>query len=150
VLFTVAAVLALTYVLLIRRVRLDAERIVLLATAFSILVPFLLPGMHERYFMQAEALAVAAAFLRPGRLWPVPLLVQAASFASYVPYIFAARDDPPADMRILTLTMFAALAIVTAGLLRREAISPPEPRPPATPGTTARLPEQRNPEPVLA
>jgi Gpi18-like mannosyltransferase len=136
VLFTLAAVLVLTYVLLIRKVTLDARRIVLLAATFSILVPFLLPGMHERYFMPADVFAVIAAFWLPSRLWFLPLLVQAASFASYVPYLFLARSSRPVDMRVLSLLMFAALVVTIASLLRRD---PPHAEP-----VTEVLPALRN------
>jgi Gpi18-like mannosyltransferase len=120
ILFALAAVLVLTYVVLIRRITLDTRRIVLLATTFSLLVPFLLPGMHERYFMLADVFTVVAAFWLPTRLWFLPVLVQAASFASYVPYLFLARGNRPVDMRVLSVLMFAALVVTIASLLRRE------------------------------
>ncbi|WP_229069336.1 glycosyltransferase 87 family protein [Actinoplanes sp. DH11] len=138
--FTVAAVLVLTYVVLIRRTVLDAKRIVLLAAAFSILAPFLLPGMHERYFMQADVFTLIAAFWVPVRLWFVPLLVQVASISSYIPYLFIARANPPMDKRILALMMFASLLVLVITLLRRD---PAEPVVPRQAAPVTRVPEPR-------
>ncbi|MFC9676343.1 MULTISPECIES: glycosyltransferase 87 family protein [unclassified Streptomyces] len=59
-------------------------RIVLLMACSSIAVPFLLPSMHERYFYSADVLTVMAAFRLPRQLWYVPVLVQLASFGSYL------------------------------------------------------------------
>ncbi|WIM95375.1 glycosyltransferase 87 family protein [Actinoplanes oblitus] len=118
VLFTAAAVLVLAYLVRVRRIPLDRERIVLLATAYSILVPFLLPGMHERYFMQAEVLAVVAALYLPRRLWPVPALVQIASLMSYLPYFLGAKRPQPMDFRLLAVLMVAALLLTGWQLLR--------------------------------
>ena len=84
-------------------------RVVLLATLFAILVPFFLPAMHERYFYLADALSVVAAFYFPRRLWPVPLLVQFASFLSYTPFLFGRTA---VDLKWLALAMLVALVLV--------------------------------------
>jgi Gpi18-like mannosyltransferase len=82
---------------LLSRVRLTTTRIVLLAAASAVLMPFLLPSMHERYFYLAEVLTVLAAFFLPRRLWYVPLLVQTASFLAYLHVLFPAEDSMPFD-----------------------------------------------------
>ncbi|MFC7527128.1 hypothetical protein [Actinoplanes sp. GCM10030250] len=124
-LLAVAAVLVLAYTVLIRRVRLDSPGILLLAATSAILVPFLLPGMHERYFILAETLTVVAAFWLPRRMWFVPILVQFASFLSYAAYLFKAGSGA-VDLRILALLMFTALIASIAVLLRHNA---PDPEP---------------------
>ena len=115
--FALAGVLALAYIALRHRTATDPAWIVLTAAASSLLVPFLLPGMHERYFMQADVLTVVAALWLPS-LWAVPLLTQVASFMSYLPYMFRYRGVPPMDLRLLSLAMFAALALLIRQLLR--------------------------------
>ncbi|MCU7727846.1 hypothetical protein ODJ79_29365 [Actinoplanes sp. KI2] len=166
VLFTAAAVLVLAYVVVLRRIPLDRLRIVLLATTYSILVPFLLPGMHERYFMQAEVLTVIAALYLPRKLWPVPLLVQVASLMCYVPYFLDPKHPKnpmpePVNYQLLAVLMLAALLITGANLLRpdqpapprTEPAVPPRPEPAAPPRTepAARpVPEQRSPETTVA
>lgn len=96
-------------------------RIVLLSTSSAILVPFLLPSMHERYFYVADVLTVIAAFALPRRLWYVPVLVQLASFGSYLrvtapsvaPYL-----SMPAHGALMLLALVAVVR-VTAQELRR-------------------------------
>jgi Gpi18-like mannosyltransferase len=86
-----------------------------LATAalFSIMVPFLLPGMHERYFFLADVLTVLLAFQRP-RLWFVPVLVQGASLLSYAPYLLGGYLTP---MAVPAAMMLAALLATVVALI---------------------------------
>lgn len=110
VLFTAALVLIVVFGVVAGRTRLTAPRVVLLATVFAILVPFFLPAMHERYFYVADALSVVAASYFPRRLWPLPLLVQFASFLSYTPFLFGTSA---VDLRWLAVAMLAALVLVS-------------------------------------
>ncbi|AVH56803.1 MULTISPECIES: glycosyltransferase 87 family protein [Streptomyces] len=86
-------------------------RIVLLATCSAIVVPFLLPSMHERYFYVADVFTVMAAFLRPRQLWYVPVLVQLASFGSYLVCV-APRVAPYLSMPAHGVLMLLALMAV--------------------------------------
>ncbi|SMD26183.1 hypothetical protein [Kibdelosporangium aridum] len=109
VLFTGTLVLIVILGVVASRMALTIPRVVLLATVFAILVPFFLPAMHERYFYLADALSVIVAFYFPRRLWPVPLLVQFASFFSYTPFLFGRAG---VDLKWLALAMLAALVLV--------------------------------------
>ena len=57
--------------------------ILVVATASSVIVPFLLPAMHDRYFYTAEVLSVVMAFYLPLRFVLIPLLIQAAAIGVY-------------------------------------------------------------------
>ncbi len=81
-------VLGLVAAVVLRRATLNPARIVLMATVSAILVPFLLPSMHERYFYLGEVLTVVAACYLPRRLWYVPVLVQGAVFPAYLDVLF--------------------------------------------------------------
>lgn len=70
-----------------RRVELTPTRIVLATAVSTVLVPFFLPAMHERYFYLADAFTVLAAFHLPRRLWALPVLEQFASAFSYAPFL---------------------------------------------------------------
>ncbi|MFD9895186.1 hypothetical protein ACFWY9_38090 [Amycolatopsis sp. NPDC059027] len=83
-------VLGLCLGVLLSRVRLTTTKIVLMGATSALLVPFLLPSMHERYFYLAEVLTVIAAFHLPRRLWYVPVLVQVASVFAYLEVLFPA------------------------------------------------------------
>ena len=84
---TGAVVVAVTAALVLRRVELSESRVVLAAAVTVLLVPFLLPKMHERYFYLADVLTLVAAFWLPRRLWYVPALSQFASVFSYLPFL---------------------------------------------------------------
>ncbi|MFI6156092.1 glycosyltransferase 87 family protein [Kitasatospora sp. NPDC051170] len=93
----------------------DAAGAVLLpATVFAIAVPFLLPSMHERYFYVADVLSVLLAFHRPRQLWYLPVLVQLASFGSYLKFI-APPVSPylsmPAHGALMLLALIAVLRV---------------------------------------
>ncbi|MET0235513.1 MAG: hypothetical protein ABW224_12790 [Kibdelosporangium sp.] len=114
ILLTGLLVLAVILGVVFLRVTMTVGRVVLLAAAFAILVPFFLPAMHERYFYLADVLSVVAAFYFPRRLWPVPVLVQFASFFSYLPFLFGGRGDDGivVDFPWLAGAMLVALALV--------------------------------------
>jgi Gpi18-like mannosyltransferase len=78
--------------------------------------PFLLPGMHERYFFAAEALSVVYAMHVAGG-WRVAAAVQFASAFSYLPYLFG---EEPIPRWLLALVMLGALALVVRRLLQLE------------------------------
>ncbi|MGI5128816.1 hypothetical protein ACQEVB_18565 [Pseudonocardia sp. CA-107938] len=108
-------VLGLCLAVGLSRERLTVPRVVLMAAATALLVPFLLPSMHERYFYVAEVLTVVAAFHRP-RLWYVPVLVQVASSLAYLHVLLppsgprSAEFAPTAEFRVLAALMAVACA----------------------------------------
>lgn len=90
-----AATAGLLALLWRRRERLEGKWIDV-AYAFALLMPFLLPKMHDRYFYLADGLSVAYAFCHPKRWW-IPLLTVGASYCGYYYYLFGAKElMPPA------------------------------------------------------
>jgi len=138
-LFAGALTLGVCYVLISTRTALDRTRWVLVAAFFAIAVPFLLPAMHERYFFLADVLTLVLAFYVP-RLWYVPLLVQASSFFSYVPFMFSKGPvGPMIDRRLLATLMLAALVVTAyalfSGIALRARLRPEPAAADAGPGT---------------
>jgi Gpi18-like mannosyltransferase len=134
--FAAAAVLAVCYLLIARAVELTRERTVTMAALFALLVPFLLPGMHERYFFLADVTTLVLAVYKP-RLWYVPLLVQAGSLISYESYLFG-RVMPqtvPATLMLVALVVLGhhvvrdALAPQPVAEVSRPPAARPEPLP---------------------
>ncbi|GIE80297.1 hypothetical protein Aph02nite_62470 [Actinoplanes philippinensis] len=115
-LLTAALVLGVALLVVARRVRLEETRIVTLAALFAILIPFGLPGMHERYFYLGDVLTVVLAFHLP-RLWFVPLLAQAASLGAYTYFLFG-QTEQQLDLQALAALMLAALVAVGHTLIR--------------------------------
>jgi len=72
--------------LFLLRKRLGSRALIFSAFIFALVVPLLLPHMHERYFFLADVLSLAAAFIMP-KAAPVPLLCSFASLLGYHAYL---------------------------------------------------------------
>jgi Gpi18-like mannosyltransferase len=79
-----------------------------LILAATLVIPFFLPKMHERYFYPADILSIALAFYYPG-LFFVPILVGGVSFLSYQPFLFQTDVVP---LPILTGVLLGAIGIL--------------------------------------
>jgi Gpi18-like mannosyltransferase len=92
------------------------ERGHLLATALlaTLLMPYVLPAMHERYFFPADVLALVAAWTLP-RFVPVAALVLTASTFTYLPYLF---DWEPLPRPLLAALMTGAILLTIREALR--------------------------------
>ncbi|WP_132909131.1 hypothetical protein [Sphingomonas sp. BK235] len=85
----VLAATAAVLIALAARRALDApRRVLLVALAGAVLLPYLLPKMHERYFFMADVLAFAYALAAPSRRarW-IATLVQVASLLAYATFL---------------------------------------------------------------
>lgn len=106
--------------------KLDAETLLVAALVSVILVPSLLPHMHERYFFSADIFSIVLAVWIP-RYWPVAVLMQLTSFLAYISWVFGTwlltQPVPPMFDWVFTnnlqpvtgLQLLAAL--INAGLL---------------------------------
>jgi len=73
--------------------RLQPESILQVTLISVMLLPWLLPKMHERYFFPADAFAIVYAFYRPNR-WFVAVGMNLISLFSYLPYLFGQTPVP--------------------------------------------------------
>ncbi|MGX6602620.1 glycosyltransferase 87 family protein [Micromonosporaceae bacterium Da 78-11] len=132
-LVTVALILGLCYAVVARRIELTPEIVVTSAALFVIQMPYTMTGMHERYFYLGDVLSLVVAFYRP-RLWFVPLLVQAASLLSYLPFLFGSfKHGPFVPMMVLSTLMGAALLTLWYTLARDILTGTPRPEQTPTP-----------------
>lgn len=83
--------------------------IVLTAFLSVLLVPSVLPGMHERYFYPADILSILFVFIFPKKAY-IAVAVQVCSLLSYFPFIFFYE---PVPLKLLSLTLFAVLCYIT-------------------------------------
>lgn len=111
-----AATAVFVFCLLVRksRVELDDGLILRLALVSTLIVPFFLPRMHERYFFPADVLAIIYAFYFP-RYFFVPLVVILCSLFSYFPFLFGKTVIP---LPYLAMLMAAMLVVVVVDTLR--------------------------------
>ena len=73
------------------KAELDNKYIILIAFISAMLIPFLLPKMHDRYFYPADVLSLLLAFYWPS-LWFMPVLLQLSSGGAISIFLFNA--DP--------------------------------------------------------
>lgn len=86
-----------------------------LALASSLLVPFTLPYMHERYFYAADCIAIVYGFYFPRRFY-VPVAVVMISLFSYFPFLF--NDMTVIKLPYLALLLAVVLIIVLVDLCK--------------------------------
>jgi len=98
----------LTAMALRRRPPWSMENALLTALLTSLMVPFLLPGMHERYFYAADVLSLIYAGLRPRWAW-VAVVVITCSTLMYIPYLFGIT---PVSFRYLSLVLGITVGVV--------------------------------------
>jgi Gpi18-like mannosyltransferase len=105
-----AASAALAYSLAVYRSRTEITPplLVELALISTMLLPFVLPKMHERYFYVADILAIILVFYHP-RYFFVPLTMISISFFSYQPTLFGVE---PVPIGLLALGEFVILIVL--------------------------------------
>ncbi|WP_375429854.1 glycosyltransferase 87 family protein [uncultured Friedmanniella sp.] len=101
-----AVVLAFGIWLLRRHRSLTGAQTLLLAATATLVVPLLLPQMHERYFYLAEVLTVTAVFVERRFLLPAAA-IQLASVSTYLEYL--------GQGELMPLGLAAAVALLGAG-----------------------------------
>jgi len=109
-----AGAASILFVIAFRRVEGTPRNLVALALLSAMLLPFLLPKMHERFFFLADALALAFLALRRDPLgWAVFLLVEIASAAALVGVLYRLPLPP-----VLGGVMMLAAILILARSLR--------------------------------
>lgn len=111
---TILAACVLVIVLQHSRVKLAPKLLVAASLAAVLLMPFLLPKMHERYFYPADVISVAFAAFYPAYFY-VAIAMSAISFLAYQPYLFNVELVP---MPFLALGVLAVTSFVVWILLR--------------------------------
>ena len=97
----------------VHRDRIRREDTLNFALFCAILLPFVMPKIHDRYFYLADILSVLYALQRRDRRF-VPVLVVTASLMSYTTFLMRQR---PFDERVLSLMMGTALVVCGRDLL---------------------------------
>lgn len=108
VLFAIAVIGMFTYLFLKTNKNVNDKTVITLAAFITLLVPFILPGMHERYYFMADVLTFIYAIYNPKRFY-VPLIVIFASYNGYVIYL---RNWAILDMHIVAFGLFFALITI--------------------------------------
>ena len=116
----VAAAVALAFAvwLLARRRRLAPQEMLLVAATLSLVVPLLLPEMHERYFFLGEVLAVVAVFV-DRRFLVVAALIQIATLSTYWTYLQNTTTLPLETAAVFGLAAAVGATVILVLRLRK-------------------------------
>lgn len=97
-----------------RRERLDNARLLDAAYLFALVIPFLLPHMHERYFFAADMLGVLY-LVRHHKRWYVPVTGAVCSLLVYLPFLF--EQELALPLGVLSLAMLGVTGVVARDLI---------------------------------
>src|SRR5262249_26318284 len=86
-----AAAVGLFLAVATQRFRDDLQSQLLVATASVILMPFVLPKMHDRFFFLADVFTYVLAFTLRGA-WPLAIAMQIGSLSAYCGYLFGISE----------------------------------------------------------
>ena len=104
------AVLGLLYFTYIHRARLvERADFIRLAYLFAIIIPFLLPKMHDRYYFMADVLSVVV-FLYDKRRWYVPVVTILCSYTAYAWFLMSGITI--INYRIAALALLCVIIII--------------------------------------
>ena len=113
VVFAACVVLLVAVAVYRSAVQITAEMTVFLATYSVLVVPYLLPKMHDRYYFPADVIAIVLAFYSP-RYWYVPVVIGAVSVSLYVRYMATPDGYEESYEHFVSLEL---LAVVPAALI---------------------------------
>ena len=89
------------------KLELSKNNIILLSLLCLTAAPFLLPKMHDRYFFAANLLSIVLIFSHSKLLF-VPVGLQLASLAAYIPYLLGVQKVPFGQQGVFILLYLGA------------------------------------------
>jgi len=110
-----AVFLAFALYLYVRRDRLNTERILEAAYLSLLIIPFLLPNMHERYFFAADVFGVIYLMCHLKR-WYVPVIGVISSLLTYLPFLF--RQEMAIPLSVLSIAMLGIICLVARDFIK--------------------------------
>lgn len=111
IVFTLVSV---TVIIIIFRKILVKNNLILFAVLISLLVPFFLPRMHERYFMVSEILSIIYVFYY-FKNWLLPFFINIPAYFTYQNYF---NYDGSLNYKIVSIYILLALGILILELLK--------------------------------
>ena len=121
IVFTALVVLVIALLVFKSRVNMTGDLLVYLATFSVVIVPFLLPKMHDRFFFSADVIAVIFAFYFP-KYWPTPVVIGSVSVLAYLPFLY---EITPVPLPLLAVFLLILIVVLGRKLLRTLNIGTP-------------------------
>jgi Gpi18-like mannosyltransferase len=121
-----AAAVGIALAVAAQRFRDNLQTDLLVATASVILMPFILPKMHERYFFLADVFTYILIFTFR-RAWPLAVAMQIGSLSAYSGYLFAWHFGPDFGALAVSVAVVGIvwMCFVYARTTGRQSLQPP-------------------------
>ena len=105
-----AALVVIVIAILVYKSRVEmTENLVIYLATFSVLImPFILPKMHDRYYFPADVIAIVLAFYLP-KYWYTPVTIGMTSLLVYLRFLYGGDIDPPMWFAFFPLGLIAVL-----------------------------------------
>lgn len=91
------------------RQKVSNSLIIHIALLSTLLMPFFLPQMHERYFYPADMISILYAFYYP-KYFYIAIIINLVSFFAYLPFLFKIEAIPPSILALALLSVIIFLA----------------------------------------
>ncbi|MCB2292767.1 hypothetical protein LGK95_04350 [Clostridium algoriphilum] len=108
IMFTLVVVLSIIYVSFRYIKVIKYENVIELSLLFAVIIPFLLPRMHERYFFMADIISLLYAFCFPRKLY-VAIIIPLVSLFCYFPFLYNTSIDSIVDLSIVLFVIIIDL-----------------------------------------
>lgn len=115
IILCMAVIFVAIYLIYKSGVKLDRDLMITVSLFFTLVMPFFLPHMHERYFYIAEIFSIVYAFTMKKRRW-IPILVITPAMFTYVWYLFRQSYFKAPVLAFLTL---GAIVVVGYDLVQQ-------------------------------
>ena len=109
IVFTILVVLMIALYVYKSRVDITPDVLFHLATFSTLIVPFFLPKMHDRYFFPASIMAIIFAFYFP-KYWYTAVVIGMVSTLVHLRYLYEVTPVPLPLLAVFSLLLVAVLA----------------------------------------
>jgi Gpi18-like mannosyltransferase len=116
----VVALLSASYLSVGRRLRRPEPWLLQVAAAMGVVVPFIMPGMHERYFYAGAVFAIACIFVDLSYIIPA-LILQFTAICAYAPFLLRVTIVP---LPILAAIQLVPVAWILGASIFRARLTP--------------------------
>lgn len=113
IILTFSTVFVFGFLFLRKKIPFKAEYFIQITMISLLIIPYLLPKMHERYFFAADLFAIIYAFYFPKR-WFLPILIGGISIFSYAGFLF----EPPFEFSSLALVLAAVIGLLVVDFVK--------------------------------
>ena len=106
------SIMAIFTLLCIKYIKKITPELIISISLFSTLVfPYLLPRMHERYWFLADIFSIIYAWFNP-KQWYVAIIINLISFMAYLPFLFQYKLTAPIPEQLFPIILAAPIYLI--------------------------------------